>query len=251
MAARIVSTADEDDGQALGGLAAHQAGGSRKLIGAGDRRDAERITGAVGLPAQVSDRQHPRDADRDVHGAQSPCASVRVRDDHGDIGLRRGDEGVADAARRGVGIGGQGQDHLTRLARHVRAIHARVGADPTVAGLHDERTRTLADNGPRAAQDHLNEARVLAHLEGQGERLRRGRHGGQVDEAALSLGHDFVGDDEDIAVLEHEVRGVKGVEDEHDQVIARADLADAGQSVEREAVRWHFRSSGHRPMAAP
>ena len=75
---------------------------------------------------------------------------------------------------------------------------AAVGADEPVRGLGDQDAVLHPDDAPGLAQHDLDLARVAVaprgELDGLGSRL----DGGQVDDGALGLRHDLLGDDEDV-----------------------------------------------------
>ena len=55
-----------------------------------------------------------------------------------------------------------------------------------------------AEHRRRFAQDQFDQTRILARHGGQLDRLGPGRDRRQIDKAAFRLGHDLLGDDEDI-----------------------------------------------------
>ena len=90
--------------------------------------------------------------------------------------------------------------------------------------LRDHERLTDADDARRLAQDHLDAPRVL--VLGELPCALGGLDLGQPDDTALRLGDDLLCQDDDVAILELDVRG-----DELRQVVARSDL---GQALDRD-----------------
>ena len=119
------------------GLAHHELGGPRELIGDADPRGhhdpALRVLGSD----VVDEREETGDPDRDVGLAEPPRAPERVGDDHGDVHPGEVLEPRPDPACRGVGIDREG----ARSALDVRTVDPGVRADETVPGLGDRASR--------------------------------------------------------------------------------------------------------------
>jgi hypothetical protein len=65
----------------------------------------------------------------------APGPPERVRDHHGHLDTGVFGERITEPRRGGIRIYGQQTDVI--VARNVRGVHARVGADETVVGLRD------------------------------------------------------------------------------------------------------------------
>ena len=86
--------------------------------------------------------------------ALPPRPPEGVGDDHRDLDAELVARGVAQCARRGVGVDRQQRDQA--LAADVRGVDAGVGADEAVVRLGDEHARTLADDAGRLPEHSLD-----------------------------------------------------------------------------------------------
>jgi hypothetical protein len=93
-----------------------------------------------------------------------------------------------------------------------------------VRRLRDDQRRPHPHDARGLAQDHLDTARVLSLRDL--DRLGRGLDGAEVDDPALGLRDDLLREDDDVAVLERNLRG-----DELSEVLAGFDL---GQPRDRD-----------------
>ena len=102
--------------------------------------------------------------------------------------------------------------------------------------LGDQDAVRHADDAPRLAQDDLDLARVSVELGREFDGLGTWVDAGEVDDGALRLRDDLLGDDENIVLAErqHARSPFEGVADERPEVVAEADLGDA---IERRARR--------------
>ena len=107
--------------------------------------------------------------------------------------------------RRGVRVARQQRDDVARARPDVRRIDAAVGAHEPVVGLGDDHAVRHPDDAFRLAQHDLDLARVAVMATRAFERLRPRLDGRQVDDGALGLRHDLLGDDEHVVVAEREV----------------------------------------------
>jgi len=107
-----------------------------------------------------------------------------------------------------------------------------------------------ARDPPCLAQDHLDLAGVAVPALGEGDGLGTRLDGCQVDDRALGLRDDLLGDDEDVVGSEREDAGrsFEGVAELCRQVVARPDLGDAAEGDDLDPPiigrRW-ARLSGH------
>ena len=141
----------------------------------------------------------PGYADRHVDDPPAPRPPERVRHDDRDVDA----ESVADR--------GPDRGRPTRRGRPgrsvtieplagptLRRVDAAVGADEAMGGLGDDHPVGHPDDAPRLAQHDLDLARIAIPALGERDRLRAWLDRGQVDDRALGLGHDLLGDDEDV-----------------------------------------------------
>ena len=79
----------------------------------------------------------------------------------------------------------------------------------------------------------------MSHRAGPLGSQRRRLHVLEVDQAAFGLGHDLLGDDEDVAVLEWRALGRQRVVEDDGEVRAGGDFADAedGQYGDADGFR--------------
>ena len=104
------------------------------------------------------------------------------------------------------GSRGQQRHDRARTGPDVRGIDAAVRADEPVRRLGDEHAVLHPDDAARLAQDDLDLARVAVEALGELDRLGPGLDAGQVDDRALGLRDDLLGDDEHVVVAQRERR---------------------------------------------
>ena len=100
-------------------------------------------------------------------------------------------------------------------------------------GLGDEHAVLHPDHASGLAQDDLDLARVAVEALGELDRLPPGSDGRQVDDGALGLRHDLLGDDQHVLAGQRQRAGraLDRIADEDAEVVA---LADLGDPVERQ-----------------
>src|SRR4051812_6143672 len=94
---------DDGDGD-VSGLAHHQLGGRRQLVGDGDFRCLQRAPPSVFGAPQVDDGGDARAPKGDVDQAASPRAAEGVGHHDGDSDAGAGGEGVTDVTGRAIGV---------------------------------------------------------------------------------------------------------------------------------------------------
>ena len=104
----------------------------------------------------------------------------------------------------------------------VGEIDAGVRADEPVAGLGDEQVAAPAHDSHRLGLDEPAAGGQVGRIE--------------LDEAALDLGDDLLGDDDAVAVLARGALGARRVDDELGEHVAGADLGDALDGDEGQAT---------------
>src|SRR5689334_2893753 len=107
-----------------------------------------------------------------------------------------------------------------------------------MASLRDDDAAIHAYDTSALAQHNLDLARVLAPLLGEAPRQIGWLYVTQIDETPLGLRDDLVGDDQDIVVMQGEVAGAGGVQDDLRQIRAGRDLWDLVQADQLHGVNW-------------
>ena len=102
-------------------------------------------------------------------------------------------------------------------------VDSRIGADKAMMSFRDEYL-IAADNAPRLIQDHLHGTRIFFEPRGDRESLWRRFDACQANEGAFSLGNNFLGDDEDVAILEAYGDSTRGAGHAFGKVITLANL---------------------------
>ena len=136
---------------------------------------------ASSVPLQVDDGGHAGAADGHVGDTAPPRPPEGVGDDDPDVDAERVLQAGPDPPGRAVRVLGQ---QRRRAVRHVGQVDAGVGADEAVPGLADHEVAASAQDPHRL---------LLA----PGPAWPRGRRG-RRDQPALRLGHDLLGDDDDV-----------------------------------------------------
>jgi hypothetical protein len=95
-----------------------------------------------------------------------------------------------------------------------------------VARLGDQHPAVHAHDALRFAQHRLHVARVLAVHASPGAREGGRLHGPQIEQPSLGLGHDFLGDHQDVAIPQAGPRGQRIGEARH-EVVTRVNLAQS------------------------
>ncbi len=104
----------------------------------------------------------------------------------------------AGAQGRGRRVGVPGQQGHEVGSSAVRGVDAGIGADVAVMGPADDQAALEAKNFGRLTQHHLDLPCVALPRLGELNGLRPRLDGAQVDQLAFGLGHDLLGDHEDI-----------------------------------------------------
>ncbi len=214
-----------------GGLAEGQFGGRRELVCDGPNGRAHDPAVRVLCAAQVVEGQQPGHADRDIGDAPAPRPAERIGHDDRDVDAEPGADCGPDAAGGGIGVAWQERDERARTGPDVRGVHASVGAHEAMGGLGDEDAVRHPDDPSRLAQDDLHLAWVTVELRGEVQGLLARVNAGQVDDRALRLGDDLLGDDEDVVEAERERArsALDRVADQRPKVVPETDLRDALQ----------------------
>src|SRR5215475_14370854 len=107
----------------------------------------------------------------------------------------------------------------------------------------------LADDAARFAEDDFDEARIFVGtvVVGSGGEID-GALGGsdcrEVYEAVFGFGDDFLGEDEDVVLLERDFGFFGGGEEDAREVVAGADFGDVRDGEQLDwAGSWHARNS--------
>ena len=111
--------------------------------------------------------------------------------------------------------------------------------------LGDEHTALHAHDPHGLAQDHLDLASVPVELSGELDSVRAGLDRREVDGRSFGLGHDFLGDDQDVIGLQRERArcSVERIGQERAEVVADTDLGDPLEADHPELSR-HAPSRG-------
>ena len=120
---------------------------------------------------------------------------------------RASDRGPDPAGRR-VGVARQERHERARPGPDVRGVDAAVGADEPVRRLGDQHAVRHADDAAGLAQDDLDLAGVAVELGRELDGLRARVDAGEVDDGALGLRDDLLGDDEHVVLAERQQRPV-------------------------------------------
>ena len=210
-------------------LALDQVGGGGDLVGHGGLGDLQDAPVVVGAAAVIGDRAHPGQPDGRVGLAQPPGPPEGVGDHDHDVGPGQLAEPGPQGGGGGVGVG-RGQDQA--VAAGVGRVDEGVGANDAMPVLGDDQVAAPGDDPDGLGRDG-----------GLRDGEPRLRVGGQLDQAALGLGHDLRGDGEHVAVGQREPGRLDPGEQERGQVVARPDLGQAGQR--RDGDRPGCRMTGH------
>jgi hypothetical protein len=119
-------------------------------------------------------------------------------------------------------------------------VDAGVGADEAVICFYDE-DGVFADDAAGFAEDEFDEARIFAAavvVGGGGEfDGALGRNDcGQIDEAVFGFGDYFLGEDEDVVLLEGDFGFFGGGEEDARKVVAGANFGDVGDGEEFDSA---------------
>ena len=128
LAPRRVGAADDRGGPG-GRLAERELGGRRDLVGDGPDGRAHDPAVVVGDAAEVLERQHPGDPDRDVDDAPAPRPAERVADDDRDVDAEpladRGSMPAPTRPGRAAGASRPGRSPARRSRRRCRRWRRR------------------------------------------------------------------------------------------------------------------------------
>ena len=166
----------------------------------------EGLSVCVAGAAEVLHRRDTVGADGYVGQAEAPGAAEGVGDDYGDFFSSELAESLRDFFCAGVGIFGEEGDD--GFARDVGLVDAGVGADEAAVGFDDE-DGMFADDAAGLAEYEFDETGIFAGavVAGRGSEIDgalRGSDCGRVDEAVFGFGDNFLGQDEDVVLLEGE-----------------------------------------------
>ena len=172
--------------------------------------------------AQVDDRGNAGAADGHIGEALAPGAPERVAHDDGDLDTGLALDAVTDLAGGTVGVDRQ-ECGITGI--DVGQVDAGVGADEAVRRFTDDelaaRRRAAAKDADRLLQDV-----ALVVVDDVGV---------DGDEPILSLRHDLLGDDDDVAVAQPGFRHGRG-EDEVAEDVTGSHFRDAFDRDQLHAV---------------
>ena len=229
-----------DGGRDARELAHHELRRGGDLIGYGDYRGVEDMPRRIGLAAEIDERRDPRAAKRDVDDAVPERSAEGVADHHPDLPAGAPLKTRADA--RGGRVRIDGQEHERPMLRCVRCINACRGADEAVPGLGDHEWWPGPDDRGRLGEDHLEAPGVAS-----GRELARAFRRLDVvepNDTALRFRDGFLGDDEDVEVLQWHALG-----DQRRQVVS---LDDRGKPFDgQHADLRHRRGPSRRERAGP
>ena len=139
-------------------------------------------------------------------------------------------QGHPQAVGGAVGVGGE---QHRGAGGGVGAVHPGVGADEAVAGAGDDQVAAAAQDLHRLLLGEAPVGGLLVAL--------------QAGDGALGLGDHLVGDHQDVPRLGAQAGPGQGVGEQGGQVVAGADLGQAGHGVDGEG---HGRSSSQRAKRA-
>ena len=182
----------------------------------------------IACAAEILQRFDAVGANGDVGEAEAPGAAESVGDDYGDFFLGELAESLSDFFGAGVGVFGKEGDDV--LAGDVGLVDAGVGADETVMGFYDQ-DGMFADDAAGFAEDDFDQSRIFAAavvVRGGGEidGALRWSDCGQVDEAVFGFGDDFLGENEDVVLLEGNFGFFGCGEEDAWEVVAGANFGD-------------------------
>ena len=166
------------------GLAHHELGRCRDLVGDRDLGDVELAPARVGRAAEVDDAGEPGDADRDVGEAAAPGAAERVGDDDRHLDTVAGPERVADL-RAPTGRCRRGAARPEPSSTFERSMPALAHTKPCSVSLmirSPRRRRTRRDSCSMSAASRVEVVGI------------------ERDEAALGLRDDLLRHDDAVAV---------------------------------------------------
>ncbi len=108
-------------------------------------------------------------------------------------------------------------------------IDSGVGADEAVVGF-DDQDGMVADDAAGFAKNDIDQARIFARVlvgfGGEVDSALGWSDCGQVDQAIFGFRDDFLGEDENVVLLEGELGFFEGGEDEARQILAGADFGN-------------------------
>ena len=193
----------------------------------------------VGRAAQVLERQQPGDADRDVDDAEAPRPAEAVGDDDRQVMAepvarrRRGSGRRTRPGRAGSSVTTSPESGPTFEASMPPLAHTKpCGVSVMTTPLSIRTTRAPRAGRPRPGARRGRSVRRTRSASGRGSIV------GQVDDRALGLGHDLLGDDEDVVVAQRQ---------DAPGVAASASAMSAGQVVARARSRRGRRWRRPRP----
>src|SRR5207302_1255949 len=158
-------------------------GGRGHFVGYGDLRRLQGTAPRIERASKVDDGGDAGAAQRDVDHAPPPGPAEGVGHHDGHPTPGAGDQGVADVAGRAGGVDGQqGGGTLVDVGQ----VDPGVGADEALARLADDQFVAPPQDPHRLTFDQLPAGILVGH----------------GLQAVLGLGHDLLGDDDDVAVLE-------------------------------------------------
>jgi len=140
----------------------------------------------------------PRRQGRPKVSLMMTAMRLRVRIAERDSEIFRGPVGISGKQCHGI------------VARNIRMIHARIGADVAVECFGNEHG-IAADEAPRFFQDHFHEPGIFLLPLRDGPCLRRRRDGCQTPLASFGFRNNLLRHDKDIAVFEMQARFARGI----------------------------------------
>ena len=208
------------------GLAHHELGGARELVGDRDLGRLKLVADAVALAGEVEQRRDAGDPERHVGRALPEGPAEGVADDHADV--------APGARRRPSRIPAADASGSSGSRTSVPSPFAFDASTPAEAQTKPCRVSAMTSGGRERTTRALSR-RIASTWRGSRSPASSQRPLGRLDlvepdDAALRLRDDLLRDDDDVGVLEPS-GAVGRVRQERDEIVALLDLRDA---LERE-----------------
>jgi len=157
---------------------------------------------AIRQTASIDESRQSRSADRNLRHPIAPRSPEAVRYHDGDTTTDPMRDLACKTFGASVRIFGKQQDTVLMIAAQIGLVDPGIGHHMTSTMARDENARDGPDHVARFAQDHFDQASVLASTIAEFDRLLSGFHGLQVDKSPLDLRDDFLSDHQDVAIFE-------------------------------------------------
>lgn len=211
----VYEPANDDGGFCLGRLSHQKRGRRRKFIAGADHGGFQNPAIHIGDAAHVPDGGRATLADGKTRCAQTPGPPPAIGDDHADIMPGQAFQVRRDPAGRCIGI--DRQQYHRAGPPDIRGINPGIGHDEPQPVPCNQKAGFRAHDVRRFLQHQLDKARVFFGFGGNLDGAGIGRYRSQIDDPAFGLRYDLLRQNNDIVLLQREIRDMGG------QIIARCD----------------------------